>query len=201
MTAANPTHTLGFTGTAPGMSCFFSPWHDPGKRSVDPWYGEVSAIMSGNLVPINAVIDGLIKELKRCRTLNDIRAACGVAGEKEEITRLLIRVLGVDELSVRWKAAVALTDIGTPAVDDLILCLMDEKVCVRSSAAWVLGTIGDKRALSPLRRSMEDTSPDVRQEALEALRKLQGEGATMDEQPIDPRNGRSPGSLGGPLPL
>lgn len=158
-------------------------------------------MMTGNSAPVNAMIDGLIRELKHCRTLNDIRAACGIAGEKAEITRLLIRVLGVDELSVRWKAAVALTDIGPAAVDDLIHCLMDEKACVRSSAAWALGTIGDRRALHPLKRSMEDVSLDVRREASEAVRKLQDESAMTDEQPLENRREQSPTTLGGTVPL
>lgn len=157
--------------------------------------------MTGNSAPVNVMIDGLIRELKHCRTLNDIRVACGNAAKKGEITRLLTRVLGVDELSVRWKAAVALTDIGPPAVEDLIQCLIDEKACVRSSAAWALGAIGDKRALTPLKRSMEDVSPDVRREAVEALRKLQDDNSVGNEQPMENQKGPHPETMGGPVPL
>jgi HEAT repeat protein len=117
------------------------------------------------------IID-LVARLKHCRTLPEIREACGAVGEKTDLVHLLTEVLGSDEMSVRWKAAVALSEIGPPAVQDLIECLSDMRAYVRSSAAWVLGNIGDQRATPALQRNLEDPSPDVRKEAAEALGKL-----------------------------
>lgn len=114
----------------------------------------------------------LVARLKHCRTLPEIQEACNAASGERNLTHLLTEVLGSEEMSVRWKAAVALIEIGSPAIDDLIGCLSDPRVCVRSSATWVLGNIGDARAILPLQRNLEDSSPDVRKEAAEALRKL-----------------------------
>ncbi|MDD1673057.1 MAG: HEAT repeat domain-containing protein [Methanomicrobiales archaeon] len=117
-------------------------------------------------------IEELIHRLKQSRSLSEIKDACACSGGDTEVIHQLTEVLGSDEMSTRWKAAVALTDMGSPAVDDLIQCLSDRKSCVRSSAAWVLGNIGDNRAVQFLLRNMEDPSADVRKETAEALGKL-----------------------------
>jgi HEAT repeat protein len=113
-----------------------------------------------------------VARLKHCRTLPEIKEACIAVGGEEDLMHLLTEVLGSDEMSVRWKAAVALTEIGSSAVRDLIGCLYDPREYVRSSAAWVLGNIGDSRAIPSLRRNLNDISSDVRKEAAEALGKL-----------------------------
>jgi hypothetical protein len=119
----------------------------------------------------------LVARLRHCRTLPEIREACTAAGEERDLTHLLTQVLSSEETSIRWKAAVALTEIGAPAVQVLLECLSDSRAYVRSSAAWVLGNIGDRRAILPLQRNLEDSSPDVRKEVSEALGKLvQGKG-------------------------
>jgi HEAT repeat protein len=114
----------------------------------------------------------LVTRLKHCRTLPEILEVCGAVGREKDLMHLLTEVLGSDETSVRWKAAVALTEIGPPAVQDLIGCLSDPRAWVRSSAAWVLGNIGDRRAAPALQRNLEDPSSDVRKEVSEALGKL-----------------------------
>jgi HEAT repeat protein len=114
----------------------------------------------------------LIRQLKHSRTLPEIQATYTALGGDRETVSLLTQVLGTEEMSLRWKAAVALSDIGSGAVEDLIRCLTDEKSCVRSSAAWVLGNIGDGRAIRPLEKVLGDRTLEVRKEATEALRKL-----------------------------
>jgi HEAT repeat protein len=114
----------------------------------------------------------LVARLRHCRTLPEIQEACSAEGRERDLIHLLIEVLGSEETSVQWKAAVALTEIGPSAVEDLIACQSDPRVCVRSSAAWILGNIGDIRAVPVLQRYLEDTSGEVRKEAAEALGKL-----------------------------
>ncbi len=125
----------------------------------------------------------LVAHLKQCRTLPEIQEACGAVGGEQELMHMLTEVLGSDEISIRWKAAVALTEIGAPAVDDLMNCLLDPRACVRSSAAWVLGNIGDLRAVPVLQRFLEDSSRDVRKEAAEALGKI------ADRDRVNGKNG------------
>jgi HEAT repeat protein len=114
----------------------------------------------------------LVARLKHCRTLPEILEACSDVGREKDLLHLLTDVLGSDEVSVRWKAAVALTEMGSAAVESLLECLSDSRAWVRSSAAWVLGNIGDARAVPVLRQYLEDPSADVRKETAEALGKL-----------------------------
>jgi HEAT repeat protein len=124
-------------------------------------------------------IQDLVSRLRHCRTLPEIQEACSEVEKEADLTSLLTEVLGSDEISVRWKAAVALTELGSPAVDTLIACLSDPRACVRSSAAWVLGNIGDARAAPALQRLQEDPSADVRKEVAEAFGKLVDDRSRM----------------------
>ncbi|MDD1679143.1 MAG: HEAT repeat domain-containing protein [Methanomicrobiales archaeon] len=134
----------------------------------------------------------LVARLKHCRSLGEIQEACSTLGKETDVVPLLTGVLGSEETSVRWKAAVALTGMGVPAVEKMIGCLSDPRAFVRSSAAWVLGNIGDRRAVSRLRKSLEDPSPDVRKEASEALGKLMKGGESQKE---------GNGTRAGPVPF
>jgi FOG: HEAT repeat len=117
-------------------------------------------------------IGDLVVRLRHCRTLSEIQEACHAVSGEKDLRDLLIEVLGSSEMSIRWKAAVALTELGPAAVERLIGCLSDSRAYVRSSAAWVLGNIGDARAAPALQQHREDPSADVRKEATEALGKL-----------------------------
>jgi HEAT repeat protein len=46
--------------------------------------------------------------------------------------------------------------IDASAVEQLIVALKDRDVCLRTSAAWVLGRLGDKRAVEPLVAALGD---------------------------------------------
>ncbi|MDD1675629.1 MAG: HEAT repeat domain-containing protein [Methanomicrobiales archaeon] len=117
-------------------------------------------------------VEELIRRLRHSRSLPEISDACASTGTEEEVVHLLAEVLGSEETSTRWKASVALTGMGSRAVEELLRCLSDQKACVRSSAAWILGNIGDNRAVSPLLLALKDPSPEVRRETMEALGKL-----------------------------
>ena len=108
--------------------------------------------------------------LKRSRNLSEIERIHG--GSQEELIASLVQVLGCDELSLRWKAAVALQGIGKPAVGHLVPCLNDEKASVRGSVAWILGTIRDSTAVEGLIPLLADESDEVRRETVEALGKI-----------------------------
>lgn len=59
-------------------------------------------------------------------------------------------------------------------VEERIQRLEDEDLYVRRSSARVLGERGDKRAVEPLTRALEDEDEDVRYWAARALKKIEG---------------------------
>jgi HEAT repeat protein len=82
----------------------------------------------------------------------------------------LIEVLTDDQYSgIRWKAAEALAQIGTPAVGPLIAVLSHPDEDVRWKAAIALGEIGDTRAIGPLIELLRDEDRFVKGRAAYAL--------------------------------
>jgi len=78
-----------------------------------------------------------------------------------------------DEWSFIWEAQVALSKIGAPAVEPLIVALKKSKEpWARERAARVLGEIGDTRAVEPLISAITGEKWIVRRAAIEALGKL-----------------------------
>jgi HEAT repeat protein len=77
-----------------------------------------------------------------------------------------------DEWHFVWEAQVALTKIGVPAVEPLIVALKSKEPWVRERAARVLGEIGDTRAVEPLITAITGEKWIVRRAAIEALGKL-----------------------------
>ena len=71
--------------------------------------------------------------------------------------------------AVSWQAAVALTRIGPPSVDALIPLTGSESEDVRWKAALALGEIGDLRALEPLIALLGDRDHYVQSRAATAL--------------------------------
>jgi len=82
-------------------------------------------------------------------------AALGQNGDPRAI-EALIATLRDRDLGVRESAAAALVKLGDPAVEPLIEVLKDSNLYseVRRSAAWVLGQLGDPRAVEPLSRCL-----------------------------------------------
>ena len=79
----------------------------------------------------------------------------------------LVAALKRGDTGVRRAAASALGEIGTPAVEPLIVLLKDENPRVRDDAASALGKTGDQRAVEPLIAALKGGS--VRNSAVSAL--------------------------------
>lgn len=84
----------------------------------------------------------------------------------------LVPVLGNATEYVRESAISILTKIGAPAAERLKEALDSPDALTRAGAARSLGDIGDKTAIKPLVRKLEDASPYVKTEAAIALYKL-----------------------------
>ena len=80
----------------------------------------------------------------------------------------LIRVLKHTRSGkVRNAAEKALSRMGEPAVEPLIRTLEHEMWEVRRAAAYVLGNIGDRRAVEPLIEALSDEDEDEEQQEQE----------------------------------
>lgn len=66
----------------------------------------------------------------------------------------------------------ALLNIGEPAVEPLILALKSQDSNIKMCATIVLGEIGDKRAIEPVKQLFNDTDERVQTEARNAYNKL-----------------------------
>ncbi|MGQ9625897.1 MAG: HEAT repeat domain-containing protein [Anaerolineae bacterium] len=86
----------------------------------------------------------------------------------------LLRAFGDRNSNVRAGAMEALVKIGKPAVEPLIRALEDEDKGVQWRVVWVLGEIGDKRAINSLlhRALKKDETEIVPPKAEEALKKI-----------------------------
>ena len=90
-----------------------------------------------------------------------------------EAIALLISLSNNKKQKVRYFAASALCNAGIHAVDALIDALRDKDENVRKAVARALGSIGDKRAVEPLRAVvLGDQDIWVRRESENALKKL-----------------------------
>ena len=70
---------------------------------------------------------------------------------------------------VKYNAALALTKIGTPAMDPLLESMDYDDADVRLEATWALGEIGDERAVEPLVEALGDEDWYVRKQAATSL--------------------------------
>ncbi len=119
-------------------------------------------------------VQGLIKALRHPDVTVQYEAveALGDLGDPAAVTPL-VEVLSRDEYSaVRWKAAEALSKIGTPAVGELIGALSNPDEDVRWKAAIALGDIGDARAIDPLIGLLGDPDRFVKSRVAYALGKI-----------------------------
>ena len=87
----------------------------------------------------------------------------------ERAIKSLISVLGVRVNGIGQLAATALVGIGTPAVDDLIVCLTSDEPEIRKLAITALGEIKDERSFESLLTTLKDENLDVRRQALLAI--------------------------------
>jgi HEAT repeat protein len=84
----------------------------------------------------------------------------------------LIASLKDPDPDVSWSAGRSLSEIGQPAVAQLITCMSDKQDYVRAVAAWTLGKIGDKGAVDPLIACLKDDALIVRENVAESLGKI-----------------------------
>jgi len=81
----------------------------------------------------------------------------------------LVKKLRSNIVFKQKKAALQLITIGEPAVSSIIELIKDKKWYARKMAAFTLGEIKSKDAVSVLISSLDDKHPDVRSQAANAL--------------------------------
>jgi len=136
----------------------------------DIQYGAAEAL--GDLRDVSA-IDSLVEALRtsefsgvRWKSAEALSRIGGVSVDA------LISALSDDDEDVRWKAAIALGETGSPkGIEPLITLLCDEDRFVKSRAAAALGMIGEP-AVEPLIRTLSEGDGDHRWGAAIALGKI-----------------------------
>jgi hypothetical protein len=127
-----------------------------------------------------ACVKWIVDQLRKLKTgLSEISSFSQV----QELQKLgdvkgLIEMLHHEE--GRSSAAMALVQIGKPAVASLIDSLKDADERVRLSAISTLGEIGDAQAVDPLVAALEDDSSEIRRATIRAL------GQIRDARAVDP---------------
>jgi HEAT repeat protein len=102
-------------------------------------------------------------------------AAEAVAVHGEGAVKMISGMLESPDRETRWRAAVALERIGTPAVDALVAAAGHDNYLVRVPAIWALEHIGDARAMDALVANLNGTNECCRWAAGAALSKVGGE--------------------------
>jgi HEAT repeat protein len=92
------------------------------------------------------------------------------------------RPYGPIENAVRIAVVDALVKIGSPAVKPLISSLKEKDPMVRDPVVWILGKIGDKRAVEPLIQILKDENQYVREGAARALKRITGQDFGEDAE-------------------
>jgi len=105
--------------------------------------------------------------------------ALGDIGDERAVEPLLIALKNDETGGVRWKAAEALSKLGTHSVAGLIGALQHYDNDVRWKAAIALGEIGDPKAIPPLINLLCDDDRYVRSRAAYAL-------SMIGEPAVDP---------------
>jgi HEAT repeat protein len=109
----------------------------------------------------------------------DAAEALGDIGDERAVEPLLAALKNDETGGVRWKAAEALSKLGTPSVDGLIGALQHNDDDVRWKTAIALGEIGDPKAIPPLINLLCDEDRFVRSRAAYAL-------SMIGEPAVDP---------------
>ena len=97
------------------------------------------------------IIDSLSSSDKSVRQI--AAEALGIVGNTETVEPL-VKLLGDNDKVIRQTALDSLEKLGKPAVPQLIKALDDEKL--RKYVARALGEIGDKQAIVPLSKIIEE---------------------------------------------
>ena len=84
----------------------------------------------------------------------------------------LIKLLNDENNGVQSNSVIALVKIGKPRVEILIDNLNSKEWHIREHVAEILGEIGDKRGVEPLKNLINDENDDVRSSVKVALEKI-----------------------------
>jgi len=133
----------------------------------------------------------VLSSIKAVSSLNPYRRSHGALSlgqmpgkDTTPAISFLIKLLSGTDTSLEIQAANraedALVAIGTPTVEPLIDAIKDENPDVREAAAYLLGSIADRRAVKPLIKALGDSENEVRQTAAFAL------GEIKDPRAIEP---------------
>jgi len=104
--------------------------------------------------------------------------AVGLNGYSQSVDSL-VKDLSKKDYHVRKRAKTSLANIGKPAVEALILAMKDASPGVKKEAAWILGRIGDPRAVDSLISVLSAEKAYVRAEATWALGSIKDTRATV----------------------
>jgi HEAT repeat protein len=126
-------------------------------------------------------VQGLILALKNRdpKVQYDAAEALGDLGDNRAVEPLATALKNDEFSGVRWKAAEALSKLGSPAVPVLIGALRHDDDDVRWKAAIALGEIGDPQAIGPLIILLCDEDRFVKSHAALAL-------GAIGEPAVDP---------------
>ncbi len=114
--------------------------------------GALGIIGIGNPAAVRACINALADPSRSVRS-RAAQALGRLASPKAALP--LVKALGDSYWSVRRDAENSLTSLGPRAVPPLVESLTSRKRTVRIRAARILGIIGDRRALTPLRKLLK----------------------------------------------
>lgn len=97
----------------------------------------------------------LMDTLQNGDTYGSLRAAGELGRIGAQAVGPLVQALVDDATTTRWRIAIALAGVGTPATGALIEVVNTGKEPVRNPAIWALGMTGDPRAVEPLVAAMK----------------------------------------------
>lgn len=113
---------------------------------------------------IRAIQTPNISEIESIKKLEKI-------GDNDSIKGLISKFADKDE-QIQQYAMVSVVNIGESAVEPLIQSLKDQDSNIRICSAIVLGKIGDKRAIEPVKQLLNDSNDSVKTEAMAAYNEL-----------------------------
>jgi HEAT repeat protein len=143
-------------------------------RSEDPRMEAVAGTLSQiGTAAVPALLDALADpslavQAAAARALGSI--------DDDRAARPLVSLLEQASDDVRTTAAMALADLGEPAVKPLVEVLRRGSLATRAAAATILGEIGAGEALQPLLEALTDPEPLVRRNAITQLPLLREPG-------------------------
>jgi HEAT repeat protein len=143
----------------------------------DDWLARNVAARALGSIGSTEAVPSLIRAAWLPDTRADAIGALGAIRDPRSIEVLISALQAEEEPEVIETAASGLVTLGSLVLPDLIRCLAQGSLeypdeSQRARIAQVLGDIGDPEAREALAQASRDTSPVVRESALEALDKL-----------------------------